>query len=137
MAIDSALFPRPAGLWTRRLWMRCAAISGCMAMVIWIWGNLSGSDLETRYFRLAAQIQFIHSMTCFGSATFMNLGAHKARHAPGFFLAGSFFLCGSLYLAPYYRGPFQLAAGCIGSAGLLAGWIVLIVAAGSIDRGDP
>src|SRR3546814_7165820 len=63
--------------------MRCAAVSGCLAMIIWIWGNLSGNDLETRYFRLAAQIQFIHSMTCFGCATFMNLGARKARFAPG------------------------------------------------------
>src|SRR3546814_1428674 len=117
--------------------MRCAAVSGCLAMIIWIWGNLSGNDLETRYFRLAAQIQFIHSMTCFGCATFMNLGARKARFAPGSFLIGSFLLCGSLYLAPYYRGPVQFAAGCIGSAGLLVGWIVLIAAAGPIDRGDP
>src|SRR3546814_360164 len=84
--------------------MRCSAVSGCLAMIIWIWGNLSGNDLETRYFRLAAQIQFIHSMTCFGCATFMNLGARKARFAPGSFLIGSFLLCGSLYLAPYYRG---------------------------------
>src|SRR3546814_1508139 len=76
-------------------------------------------------------------MTCFGCATFMNLGARKSRFAPGSFLIGSFLLCGSLYLAPYYRGPVQFVAGCIGSAGLLVGWIVLIAAAGSIDRGDP
>src|SRR3546814_18631309 len=76
-------------------------------------------------------------MTCFGCATLMNLGARKARFAPGSFLIGSFLLCGSLYLAPYYRGPVQFAAGCIGSAGLLFGWIVLIAAAGSVDRGDP
>src|SRR3546814_7025394 len=83
MATKPAPLPGAEGLWTRRLWMRCAAVSGCLAMIIWIWGNLSGNDLETRYFRLAAQIQFIHSMTCFGCATFMNLGARKARFAPG------------------------------------------------------
>src|SRR3546814_8048629 len=60
-----------------------------------------------------------------------------ARFAPGSFLIGSFLLCGSLYLAPYYRGPVQFAAGCIGSAGLLVGWIGLIAAAGSIARGTP
>src|SRR3546814_17110012 len=91
--------------------MRGAAVSGCLAMIIWIWGNLSGNELETRYFRLAAQIQFIHSMTCFGCATFMNLGARTARFAPGSFLIGAFLLCGSLYLSPSYRRSAERRVG--------------------------
>src|SRR3546814_17205853 len=103
--------------------MRCAAVSGCLAMIIWIWGNLSGNDLETRYFRLAAQIQFIHSMTCFGCATFMNLGARKARFAPGSFLTGSFLLCGSLYLAPFILDPAIFQPDCFVSRGSFSCWV--------------
>src|SRR3546814_11423014 len=94
-------------------------------------------SLETRYFRLDAQIQFIHSMTCFGCATFMNLGARKARFAPGSFLIGSFPLTGSPYLAPYYLGPSQFARVCIGSEGLLCAWNVRYPSAGLINRCGP
>src|SRR3546814_20326766 len=105
MATKPAPLPGAEGLWTRRLWMRCAAVSGCLGMIIWFWGNLSGNDLETRYFRLAAQLQFIHYMTFFGFATFMNLGARKERLVAGSSLLGSFSLLASLHLAPFLCEP--------------------------------
>src|SRR3546814_14654661 len=76
-------------------------------------------------------------MTCFGCATFMNLGARKARFAPGSFLIGSFLLCGSLYLAPYYRGPVQFPPRCIGPAGPLVRRTVLTAAPAPTPRALP
>src|SRR3546814_20655492 len=98
MATKPAPLPGAEGLWTRRLWMRCAAVSGCLAMIIWIWGNLSGNDLEKRYFRLAAQIQFIHSMTSFACEPLLKLDARKARIASCAFMHGHFLLSGQLSL---------------------------------------
>ncbi|WOF43291.1 DUF423 domain-containing protein [Sphingopyxis indica] len=103
-------------------------------MGIWIWTNLGPRATHTENFRLAAQIQFIHAMTCFASATFMNLGALKARHAPGFFLSGAGLLSGSLYLNPFLKGSFLLLMGGMGSLCLLGGWLTLILSATDIDR---
>src|SRR3546814_3774970 len=57
MATKPAPLPGAEGLWTRRPWMRCAAVSGCLAMLIWIWGNLSGNDLETRSEEQTSELQ--------------------------------------------------------------------------------
>ncbi|KQX22645.1 hypothetical protein [Sphingomonas sp. Root720] len=137
-AASLATRPGAAGsVWTRRAWMRLAAASGGCAIAIWLWTNLADPAPGMPHVRIAAQLQLVHAMTCFASATFMNLGALKARFAPPCFLSGSFCLCGSLYLPSRLHSPLTSGIALLGVALLLTGWSVLIVASGAIDRQRP
>src|SRR3546814_9435478 len=73
MATKPAPLPGAEGLWTRRLWLRCAAVSGCLAMIIWVWGNLSGNDLETRTEEHTSELQTLmrisYSVFCLKKTT--------------------------------------------------------------------
>lgn len=124
-------------VWNRRAWMRLAATSGGCAITIWLWTNLADPASGAPHVRIAAQLQLIHAMTCFASATFMNLGALKARFAPPCFLSGSFCLCGALYLPSRLHSPLTSGIALLGVALLLAGWSVLIFASSAIDRQQP
>jgi uncharacterized membrane protein YgdD (TMEM256/DUF423 family) len=116
-------------IWTRSLWMRLAtfSVSGA-AMVLLI---VPTDALELRQ---AAQIQFMHAMGIFACATFMNIGAHRAKHAPLCFIFGSVLHCGPTYVAHAGGTVVSPAIAILGTAILACGWLVLIAAAGSIDR---
>ncbi|TGX49082.1 hypothetical protein E5A73_19745 [Sphingomonas gei] len=76
-------------IWRRSVWMRLAAFSVLGAAMVLLTAPTGALAL-----RQAAQIQFMHAMGTFACATFMNIGAHRARHAPLFFLAGSAYIAG-------------------------------------------
>lgn len=121
-------------VWTRALWMRLAALSVGLSIAIWLYANFRARDGLAESLRLGAQIEFMHGMATFACATFMNIGAHRARLAPAFFLAGALLFCGSVY-AVALGAPAGLALiEPLGIAALLAGWLILAWSAGTIDR---
>jgi uncharacterized membrane protein YgdD (TMEM256/DUF423 family) len=124
------------GIWRRSLWMQLGALSGAMAVLIWLAANLAVMDAErAAALRIGAQVQFMHGMATFACATFMNIGAHKARYAPAFFLGGILLFSGPVYAVAW---GMPVAVGMIEPVGVVAlvmGWLILAWSAGTIDRG--
>jgi uncharacterized membrane protein YgdD (TMEM256/DUF423 family) len=121
-------------MWRRALWMRLGALSGAISVMIWFFANLVPLDpADAAALRLGAQVQFMHGMATFACATFMNIGARGARHAPAFFLSGILLFSGSLYAiacgAPAGLGILVRA----GMVALIAGWLILAWSARDID----
>lgn len=84
--------------------------------------------------RQAAQVEFMHGMATFACATFMNVGAARAKFAPALFLAGSALHCGPVYLS---AADCVALPGVVSGAGailLAGGWVVLIAAGGTVDQ---
>lgn len=122
---DTIAAAKPASriLWTRSLWMRLGALGGLTATLLLL--TLPESD---HALRLAAQVQFMHSMATLACATFMNIGARQARHAPAFFLGGIVLYCG-----PATAGV-ATAIQPLGMAAFAVGWGIMIWSARDIDR---
>ena len=122
-------------MWTRSLWMRLAALSGLSAVAIGAFAAHGVDDPKAaEWLRLGAHYEFMHAMATFACATFMNIGASRARFAPAFFLSGSVIFCGSLYAmalgAPRILGAVTPAGGVL----FLIGWAILVWSAGTIDQ---
>jgi uncharacterized membrane protein YgdD (TMEM256/DUF423 family) len=120
---------------TRRTWMTLAAISGLVAIAVGAFAAHGVHDPQARdWLRTGATYGFMHTMTTFACATFMQIGARRARFAPAFFLPGVVLFSGSLY-AMALGGPRWLGAITpIGGLLFLAGWATLVWAASGIDR---
>jgi uncharacterized membrane protein YgdD (TMEM256/DUF423 family) len=84
--------------------------------------------------RVGAGFQFMHSMSTFACATFMNIGAEHARLAPAFFLSGSLIFSASMYARAFGLWSGGSAPLILGAGLMAAGWGVLFVAARGIDR---
>ena len=120
--------------WTRRVWMTLGAISGFASVAAGAFAAHGLADAKAaELMRTGATYEFMHAMATFACATFMQIGARRARFAPAFFLAGTALFSGSLYAlalgAPHWAGlvtPF-------GGLAFLAGWAVLAWAAGGVD----
>ena len=119
-------------LWRRATWMRLASFSGLIAVLVWIYANVApiGPVLAANL-RLGATVQFMHSMATFSCATFMNIGARDARHAPAAFLPGILLFSGAYYFAAG-AAPVLLARNA-GLALLALGWLILAWSARTID----
>lgn len=118
-------------IWTRLIWMRLATFSVLGSVLV-----LLSAPNDALVVRQTAQVEFMHAMGTFACATFMNIGAYRAKHTPLCFITGSI-----LYWAPIYfeqcGGPAALpVVKLLGSILLYCGWLVLIAAAGRIDRTD-
>jgi len=121
--------------WTRRLWMTLAALSGFASVAAGAFAAHALTDPGAReLMRTGASYEFMHAMASFACATFMQVGARRARFAPAFFLSGTVLFCGSLYAlalgAPRWAGvvtPF-------GGLSFLIGWGVLAWAARGVDQ---
>ena len=118
--------------WSRRLWMRLATINALASAVALMLSAYLPEDVSA-VVRFGAQVQFMHSMACIACATFMNVGADAARHAPAFFLGGSL-----LFAVHYYgaaAGLWGLANGLIGFAAVVmaSGWMIMFAAGRNID----
>jgi uncharacterized membrane protein YgdD (TMEM256/DUF423 family) len=76
----------------------------------------------------------MHAMATCACATFMKVGAVRARFAPGFFLSGVVLFSGSLYAmaggAPSWLGAITPLGGVL----FLAGWGTLAWAGLQTDR---
>ena len=85
------------------------------------------------WLRTGATYGFMHTMATFACATFINVGALRARHAPAFFLSGVVLFSGSLYAmaagAPRWLGAVTPIGGLL----FLIGWGVLAWAARGVD----
>jgi uncharacterized membrane protein YgdD (TMEM256/DUF423 family) len=121
--------------WRRPLWMRLAAFSGCASVLIWLYANMAVRDSGVELaLKLGAQMQFMHGMATFACATFMNIGARGARHAPAFFLGGALLFCGPVYAVALGAPPGLSWIEAPGLAALVTGWLILAWSAGDIDR---
>jgi len=114
--------------------MTLAAISGFVSVAAGAFAAHGLTDRASEVMRTGATYEFMHAMATFACATFMQVGARRARFAPAFFLAGTVLFSGSLYAlalgAPRWTGivtPF-------GGLALLTGWAVLAWAARGVDQ---
>lgn len=119
----------------RRDWMMLAALSGFMAVAIGAFAAHGVKDARAaELLRTGATYQFMHSMTTFACATFMQIGARRARFAPAFFLPGVLLFSGSLYALALGAPRWVGAITPLGGLSFLAGWLTLAWAARTIDR---
>lgn len=122
--------------WERRTWMTLAAISGFIAVAVGAFAAHGVTDPAAKdWLKTGANYEFMHAMATFACATFMNIGARRARLAPAFFLGGTVLFCGSLYAmamgAPRWLGMVTP----LGGLAFLTGWAVLAWAARGVDQG--
>ncbi len=120
--------------WTRRNWMTLAALSGLVAVAVGAFAAHGVQDPKAaEWLRTGATYGFMHTMATFACATFMNIGARRARLAPAFFLSGVVLFSGSLYAmaagAPRWLGMVTPIGGLM----FLIGWGILAWAARGID----
>ena len=122
------------GLWSRRNWLTLAAVGGFVAVAVGAFAAHGVTDPRAQeLLRTGAMYGFMHTMATFACATFMQVGAPRARFAPAFFLSGVVLFSGSLYAmaagAPRWLG----AVTPIGGVLFLIGWAVLAWAARGVD----
>jgi len=121
--------------WTRRTWMTLAAIGGFAAVAVGAFAAHGVQDVQAReWLKTGAQYGFMHTMATFACATFMNIGAHRARLAPAFFLSGVVFFSGSLYAMAFGAPRWLGAVTPVGGVLFLVGWAVLAWSARDVDR---
>lgn len=113
-------------IWRRPLWMRLGALSGVGAILVMLIGPPS--------LHAVAQIQFVHAMATFACATFMNIGAVRARWAPALFLGGALLWCGPAYVLAAGGPSAVMLIQPAGFLALICGWGVLAWSAGGVDR---
>ena len=120
--------------WTRRNWMTLAAAGGFVSVAVGAFAAHGVHDPRSQdWLRTGATYGFMHTMATFACATFMQIGARRARFAPAFFLSGTVIFSGSLYAmalgAPRWFGAITPIGGLL----FLIGWGVLAWAARGVD----
>jgi uncharacterized membrane protein YgdD (TMEM256/DUF423 family) len=114
--------------------MTLGAVSGFIAVAMGAFAAHGIADPQAKeWLKTGASYQFMHSMTTFACATFMQIGAKRARFAPAFFLSGIVFFCGSLYAMALGAPRILGAVTPIGGVLFLIGWAVLVWAATTVD----
>lgn len=121
-------------VWSRRNWMTLAVLSGFLSVAMGAFAAHGLTDhARQEWMRTGASYEFMHAMATLACATFMQVGARRARFAPAFFLSGSVLFSGSLYAlafgAPRITGMITPFGGLL----FLAGWAVLAWAARTVD----
>ena len=122
------------GLWSRRNWMTLAATGSFVAVAVGAFAAHSVSDPRAQdLLRTGSMYGFMHTMATLACATFMQVGARRARFAPAFFLSGVVLFSGSLYAmalgAPRWMGIITPLGGLC----FLTGWAILGWAARGVD----
>jgi uncharacterized membrane protein YgdD (TMEM256/DUF423 family) len=119
--------------WTRQIWMRLATINALISTLALMLSAYAPEPVSS-IVRIGAQVQFMHSMASIACATFMNVGAQGARHAPAFLLSGSrLFALLDYGQAVGFLGS-QLAATCFAMILMASGWIIMFAAGRAIDK---
>lgn len=122
------------GFWTRRTWMTLAAVGGFLAVAVGAFGAHGVADPKAQeWLRTGATYGFMHTMATFACATFMNIGARRARFAPAFFLGGVVLFSGSLYAMAFGAPRWLGMVTPLGGLAFLIGWGVLAWAARGVD----
>ena len=114
------------GFWTRRNWMTLAALGGFVAVAVGAFAAHGVEDPAAKeLLRTGSTYGFMHTMATFACATFMQVGATRARFAPAFFLGGVVLFSGSLYaIGLGGKVPMPMAAP-LGGLLLMAGWLAV------------
>lgn len=121
--------------WTRRTWMTLAAAGGLIAVAVGAFAAHGVSDPKAQeWLRTGSTYGFMHTMATFACATFMNIGAKRARFAPAFFLSGVVVFSGTLYAMALGAPRWLGAVTPIGGTLFLIGWATLAWAAQDVDR---
>jgi uncharacterized membrane protein YgdD (TMEM256/DUF423 family) len=121
-------------IWSRRNWMTLAALGGLVAVGAGAFGAHGITDPKAQeLIRTGAMYGFMHTMATFACATFMQVGARRARFAPAFFLAGVLLFSGSLYALAFGAPRWVGAVTPLGGLSFLAGWLTLAWAARGVD----
>ena len=121
-------------MWTRRSWMTLAALSGFIAVAVGAFAAHGVADpMAKDLLKTGATYGFMHAMATFACATFMQVGAQRARFAPAFFLSGVVLFSGSLYALAFGAPRWVGAITPVGGLLFLAGWLVLAWAARGVD----
>lgn len=115
--------------------MTLAAISGFISVGAGAFAAHALKDPTAKeVMKTGATYEFMHAMATFACATFMQVGAARARFAPALFLSGTLLFSGSLYGlalgAPHWTGIITPLGGLM----FLAGWAVLAWAARGVDQ---
>lgn len=114
--------------------MTLAAISGFVAVAVGAFAAHGVADPEAKeLLKTGATYAFMHTLATFACATFMQVGARRARFAPAFFLTGVVLFSGSLYALAFGAPRWVGAVTPIGGLSFLAGWAVLTWAARGVD----
>src|SRR4051812_26678994 len=114
------------GWWARRVWMTLAALNGFISVAAGAFAAHGIADAHAaELVKTAASYQFMHAMASTASATFMKVGAVRARFAPGFFLPGIVLFSGSIYALAAGAPSWVGAITPIGGVLFLCGWAVL------------
>jgi uncharacterized membrane protein YgdD (TMEM256/DUF423 family) len=121
-------------IWTRRNWLTLAAMGGFISVAAGAFGAHGMQDPQGKaWLQTGAQYGLVHVLAVVASALLIQLGAERARLAPGFFLAGVALFSGSLYAmalgAPRWLGAVTPVGGLL----FLVGWLVLAWAARGLD----
>jgi uncharacterized membrane protein YgdD (TMEM256/DUF423 family) len=120
--------------WSRRNWMTLAAAGGFIAVAVGAFAAHGVTDPRAQeLLRTGAMYGFMHTMATFACATFMQVGARRARFAPAFFLSGVALFSGSLYAMAFGAPRWVGAVTPIGGLGFLTGWAILVWAARGVD----
>ncbi|MDP1738562.1 MAG: DUF423 domain-containing protein [Caulobacter sp.] len=115
--------------------MTLAAVSGFVAVAVGAFAAHGVSDPRAAdWLRTGATYQFMHTMATFACATFMNIGARRARLAPAFFLGGTVLFSGSLYAMALGAPRWLGAVTPLGGLAFLTGWAILAWAARDVDQ---
>ena len=124
------------GFWSRRNWLTLAAVGGFLAVAVGAFAAHGVTDPRAQeLLRTGALYGFMHCLATFACASFMQVGARRARFAPAFFLSGVLLFSGSLYAMAFGAPRWVGAVTPIGGLSFLAGWAVLAWAAREVDRG--
>jgi uncharacterized membrane protein YgdD (TMEM256/DUF423 family) len=114
--------------------MTLAAAGGFVAVAVGAFAAHGVADPRAQeLLRTGATYGFMHTMATFACATFMQVGARRARFAPAFFLSGVVLFSGSLYALALGAPRIVGAITPIGGLSFLAGWAILAWAARGVD----
>jgi uncharacterized membrane protein YgdD (TMEM256/DUF423 family) len=115
--------------------MTLAAASGFLSVAFGAFAAHGLTDAKAQeVMRTGATYEFMHALATLACATFMQVGAARARFAPAFFLGGSALFSGSLYALALGAPPLVGIVTPFGGLGFLAGWAVLAWAALKVDQ---
>lgn len=121
--------------WDRRTWMGLAALSGVVGVAADAVGAHGVSaPLAREWIQIGARHEVIHSMATIACATFIQVGAVRARFAPAFFLSGIVLFSGSLYAMAMGAPRWLGAVTPVGGLMFISGWATLAWASRGVDR---
>jgi uncharacterized membrane protein YgdD (TMEM256/DUF423 family) len=122
------------GFWSRRNWMTLAAAGGFVAVAVGAFAAHGVTDpraqAKVAMVCMKPYMAPVRSSSC---ATFMQVGARRARFAPAFFLSGVLLFSGSLYAMAFGAPRWIGVVTPIGGLCFLIGWAVLVWAARGVD----